>query len=188
MGSLVPDGELIFSQDAVLVDLSGIHTLAPSHLEKSPTPGLAMDRRATTKHNKYDSHALSINCLFFALVADAFGSLRQEFVDLLLRIESHALDTRWVSPTRMTLDSFLVRFATEWQASNAAIVSQYTSMCTLRRLRAVPKRLRSCWCGASGWSCAAAGCSPSSLASSSAVHSVGVSHAALAVSSVPAAQ
>ena len=187
-GSLVPDGELIFSQDAVLVDLSGIHTLAPSHLDKSPTPGLAMDRRATAKHTKYDSHALSIDCLFFALVADAFGSLQQEFVDLLLRIESHALDARWVSHTRMSLDSFLVRFATEWQASNAAIVSQYTSMCTLRRLRAVPKRLRSCWCGASGWSCAAAGCSPSSLASSSAAHSVGVSHAALAVSSVPAAQ
>ena len=43
-GSLVPDGELIFSQDAELVDLSGVHSLAPSHLHNSPQPGLAVER------------------------------------------------------------------------------------------------------------------------------------------------
>ena len=167
-GSLVPDGELIFSSDAVLVDLSGVHSLAPSHLRSSPSPGLAMERRATMKHNKYDNHAKTIECKFLALVVDAFGSLHKEFHDLLLRIEGHAQDACWTSPTRMTLDSFLTRFAVEWQASNAAIVSQYTSMCILRRLRAVPKRLRSCWCGASGWTCVEAGCN---LSAASAVSS-----------------
>ena len=159
-GSLVPDGELIFSLDAVVVDLSGIHSLAPSHLRDSSAPGLAMERRAARKHTKYDAHAATIGCRFKALVVDAFGSLQKEFCDLLAEIEAHAQDSGWTSPTRLTLDSFLARFAVEWQASNAAIVTQYTSMCTLRRLRTVPKRLRSCWCGASGWSCADADCRP----------------------------
>ncbi len=43
------------------VDLTGVHSLAPSHLRASPTPGKAIERRGRAEHLKYDADAKAID-------------------------------------------------------------------------------------------------------------------------------
>ena len=61
----------------LLTDLSGVDSLAPSHLERFPAPGQAMQRRATEKHSKYDAHADATGPTFPPLVMDAVGSMHK---------------------------------------------------------------------------------------------------------------
>jgi hypothetical protein len=63
MGSRVPDGELIFPRKVVTVDLTGVHSLAPSHLRTSPSPGKA-ERRGRAMHRKYDADAKAMDATF----------------------------------------------------------------------------------------------------------------------------
>ena len=128
--SLVPDGELFFADGTVLVDLSGDHSLAPSHLRSSPAPGQAMKRRAAAKHDKYDSHASSCNSRFIPLVVDKFGTVQKDFVDLAQAIEDEALHLGLcqASPTRISVESFWESFSSQWQIDNARVVLQWLQM------------------------------------------------------------
>ncbi|MEY3082615.1 MAG: hypothetical protein RJA94_2600, partial [Pseudomonadota bacterium] len=140
LGSRVPDGELIFPRKVVLVDFSGVHSLAPSHLRTSRRPGQAMERRACVKHMKYDADAKAVDGMFAALVVDSFGSLHKEFVSLIDEIEDTA--TRGLGrplPTRMTRATFLALFGSQWQADNAAIIAQWLGLCRRLRLRSISR-------------------------------------------------
>ena len=140
MGSRVPDGELIFPRKVVTVDLTGVHSLAPSHLRTSRRPGKAILRRGRTKHLKYDADAKAIGATFAALVVDSFGSLHEDFITLVDEIEETA--TRGLGsppPFRITRETFLSLFSSEWQASNAAIIAQWLSLCQRLRLRGISR-------------------------------------------------
>ena len=140
MGSRVPDGELIFPRKIVTVDLTGVHSLAPSHLRSSRRPGKAIQRRGRAKHLKYDADAKAIGATFAALVVDSFGSLHDDFISLVNEIEETA--TRGLGqppPFRITRETFLSLFSTEWQASNAAIIGQWLCLCQRLRLRGISR-------------------------------------------------
>jgi hypothetical protein len=140
MGSRVPDGELIFPRQIVTVDLTGVHSLAPSHLRSSRRPGKAIQRRGRAKHLKYDADAKAIGATFAALVVDSFGSLHDDFISLVNEIEETA--TRGLGqqpPFRITRESFLSLFSSEWQASNAAIIAQWLCLCQRLRLRGISR-------------------------------------------------
>ena len=140
MGSRVPDGELIFPRKVETVDLTGVHSLAPSHLCASPTPGKAIERRGRAKHLKYDADAKAIDATFAALVVDAFGSLHEDFVKLVDEIEETAMrGLGQPPPFRITRETFLSLFSSEWQASNAAIIGQWLSLCQRLRLRGISR-------------------------------------------------
>ena len=112
VGSLIPDGEFHFSRFTILVDLSGVHPLAPTHLEDFPNPGQAMQNRANTKNSKYQDHADERHCLFVPLVIDAFGRLHPEFVSFIDRIEEETV--AWgsgASPSRITRELFLAELS-----------------------------------------------------------------------------
>ena len=97
MGSRVPDGEFIFPRKVVTVDMTGVHSLAPSHLRSSRRPGKAIERRGRSKHLKYDTDAEAIGASFAALVVDSFGSLHEDFTKLVDEIEETGLRTfAWV--------------------------------------------------------------------------------------------
>ena len=118
------------------VDLTGVHSLAPSHLRASPTPGKAIERRGRAKHLKYDADAKAMDATFEALVVDAFGSLHEDFVKLVDEIEETAMRGLGRPPLfRITREAFLSLFSSEWQASNAAIIGQWLSLCQRLRLR-----------------------------------------------------
>ena len=137
VGSLIPDGEFHFSSFTFLVDLSGVHPLAPSHLVASPNPGQAMESRANTKETKYQAHADERGCLFVPLIIDAFGRLHPQFLSFIDRIEEQAL--AWgsaASPSRMTRERFLADLSSSWQRDNARIILQFASMCQLASFRA----------------------------------------------------
>jgi hypothetical protein len=141
MGSRVPDGELIFPRKVTTVDMTGVHSLAPSHLRASPTPGKAIERRGRTKHRKYDADAKAMDATFAALVVDAFGSLHEDFLKLVEEIEETAMrGLGQPPPFRITRETFLSLFSSEWQASNAAIIGQWLSMCQRLRLRGISRR------------------------------------------------
>ncbi len=82
MGSRVPDGELIFPRKMTTVDLTGVHSLAPSHLRASPSSGKAIERRGCAKHRKYDADAKAMDATFSTLVVDAVGSPHEDFIKL----------------------------------------------------------------------------------------------------------
>jgi hypothetical protein len=130
--SLVPDAELFFSSMTVLCDLSGVHSLSPTHLAASARPGLAMGRRATAKHSKYDAHASATDSSFYPLVVDCFGTMHEEFSQLLDLVDEEAgLAAFAPTPGRMTRDDFLAVFASQWQRDNAHIVLQWQRMCRM---------------------------------------------------------
>ena len=142
--SLVPDAELFFSATTILCDLSGVHPLSPSHLTSSPKPGKALDRRATSKHAKYDSHAAASDSSFFPLVVDSFGCLHKEFFKLLDLIDEEAdLASFAPTPGRMSRDAFLAVFSTQWQMDNAQIVLQWLRLCRSHLYAAQPPPTRS---------------------------------------------
>ena len=131
--SVVPDSELFFAAETLLTDLSGVHSLAPSHLQDSPAPGQAMERRATHKRNKYDPHAEATGSTFVPLVMDAFGSMHKDFADTLDRIAEEAgLAAFAPAPGLMTPDDFLCALSTQWQMDNALIVLEWQRMCRMR--------------------------------------------------------
>ena len=131
--SVVPDSELFFAAETLLTDLSGVHSLAPSHLQDSPAPGQAMERRATHKRNKYDPHAEATGSTFVPLVMDAFGSMHKDFADTLDRIAEEAgLAAFAPAPGLMTPDDFLCALSTQWQMDNARIVLEWQRMCRMR--------------------------------------------------------
>ena len=131
--SLVPDAELNFAWGTVTCDLSGVHSLSPSHLARAAVHGRAMDYRATSKHTKYDGHAALTNSTFYPLVVDAFGCMHKEFTDLIDLVEAEAENSGFApSPSRMTLDTFLAAFSTQWQADNARIVAEWQRLCRQR--------------------------------------------------------
>ena len=141
MGSRVPDGELIFPRKVVTVNMKGVHTLAPSHLRTSRRPGKAIERRGRAKHLKYDTDAKALGALFAALVVDSFGSLHDDFVKIVDEIEETA--TRGLGnppPFRLTRETFLSLFSSQWQASNAAIIGQWLCLCQRLRLRGLSRR------------------------------------------------
>ena len=141
MGSRVPDGELIFPRKVTTVDLTGVHSLAPSHLHASPTPGKAIVRRGRAKHLKYDADAKAMDATFAALVVDAFGSLNEDFLKLVEEIEETAMrGLGQPPPFRITRETFLSLFSSEWQASNGAIIGQWLSLCQRLRLRGISRR------------------------------------------------
>ena len=136
VGSLVPDGEFHFSSFSCLVDLRGVHSLAPSHLVISPNPGQAMESRASTKESKYQAHADERGCLFVPLITDAFGHLHRQLLSFLDRIEEQAL--AWgsaASPSRISREIFLAELSSSWQRDNARIILQFTSMCRMAAFR-----------------------------------------------------
>ena len=140
MGSRVPDGELIFPRKVVTVDLTGVHSLAPSPLRTSRRPGKAILRRGRTKHLKYDADAKAIGATFAALVVDSFGSLHEDFITLVNEIEETAMrGLGQPPPFRITRDTFLSLLSSEWQSSNAAIIAQWLCMCQRLRLRGISR-------------------------------------------------
>ena len=131
--SLVPDSELFFASKTLLTDLSGVHSLAPSHLERFPAPGQAMQHRATDKHNKYDAHAEATGCTFSPLVMDAFGSMHKEFADVLDSIAEEAgLAAFAPAPGLLSPDDFLCALSAQWQKDNALIVLEWQRLCRKR--------------------------------------------------------
>jgi hypothetical protein len=142
MSSRVPDGELIFPRKVMTVDMTGVHSLAPSHLRASPTPGKAIERRGRAKHLKYDADAKAIDATFAALVVDAFGSLHEDFAKLVDEIEETAMRGLGQPPLfRISRETFFPLFSSEWQASNAAIIGQWLSLCQRLRLRGISRRV-----------------------------------------------
>ena len=140
LGSRVPDGELIFPRKVVTVDMTGVHPLAPSHLHTSRRPGKAVQRRGRAKHIKYDADAKAIGATFAALVVDSFGSLHEDFTTLVNEIEETATRGLGQPPLfRITRETFLSLFSSEWQASNAAIIGQWLSLCQRLRLRGISR-------------------------------------------------
>lgn len=128
-GSLVPDGEFHFSRFTFLVDVSGVHPLAPSHLENAHRPGQAMSDRATEKVDKYQDHADTLGASFAPLVLDVYGRLESQFLSFIERIEEEAL--AWgsaSSPSRISREAFLAELSSNWQRDNACIILQYISM------------------------------------------------------------
>jgi hypothetical protein len=75
MGSRIPDGELIFPRKVATADLTGVHSLGPSHLCASPRPDKAIERRGRAKQLNYDADAKAIAATFEALAVD--GSLHE---------------------------------------------------------------------------------------------------------------
>jgi hypothetical protein len=131
--SLVPDAELFFSALTALGDLSGVHSLSPTHLAASARPGQAMERRATAKHTKYDRQAAATDSTFYPLVVDCFGTMHEEFSNLLDLIEEEAgLAAFAPTPGRMTREDFIAVFASQWQRDNAYIVLQWQRMARMR--------------------------------------------------------
>ena len=131
--SVVPDSELFFAAATLLTDLTGVHSLAPSHLHDSPTPGQAMERRATHKCTHYNPHAEATGSTFAPLVMDAFGSMHKTFGEVLDRIAEEAgLAAFAPAPGLMTPDDFLCALSTQWQMDNARIVLEWQRMCRMR--------------------------------------------------------
>lgn len=131
--SLVPDAELFFASITLLTDLSGVHSLSPSHLLASPTPGQALARRATEKHTKYDPHAAATGASFSPLIIDAFGSISTEFAEVLDRIAEEAgLAAFAPAPGLLSPDDFLCALSTQWQKDNALIVLEWQRLCRKR--------------------------------------------------------
>ena len=128
--SLVPDGEFFFSGFSALGDLSGVHPTAPSHLQASPQPGKAAERRAAAKNAKYATHAESVGSSFSAFVVDSFGCMHKDFIKFLDRIEEEAsLAPFLASPGRLSREDFLSLFAALWQSDNARVSQTHSQLC-----------------------------------------------------------
>ena len=109
--------------------MSGVHPLAPSHLENAHRPGQAMSDRATEKVDKYQDHADTLGASFAPLVLDVYGRLESQFLSFIERIEEEAL--AWgsaSSPSRISREAFLAELSSNWQRDNACIILQYISM------------------------------------------------------------
>lgn len=143
LGSLVPDGEFFLSTGAVLVDASGVSSLAPSHLKGRKVPGRALASRARYKHNKYNGHADSLNSRFVPLVLDRFGCFHKEFSAFLKELDTEAkqLGMGTLSPTRLDLPTTLLKLSNGWQADGARIVYQWLTMVRMHQHRAAVHRL-----------------------------------------------
>ena len=73
-------------------------------------------------------------------MVDSFGSLHDDFISLVNEIEETA--TRGLGqppPFRITRETFLSLFSSEWQASNAAIIAQWLCLCQRLRLRGISR-------------------------------------------------
>ncbi len=113
----------------------------PCPIRASLSPGKDIERRGRAKHRKYDADAKAMDATFSAIVVDAFGSPHEDFIKLVEKIEETAMRGLGQPPLfRIMYETFLSLFSSEWQASNAAIIGQWLSMCKRRRLRGISRR------------------------------------------------
>jgi hypothetical protein len=129
-GSLVPDAEIFFSHDTILCDFSGVHATAPSHLASGP--GRAVAARAAAKHAKYDAHAAACDSRFVPLVVDCWGSIHDEFRELLKTFLEESKRSCFAPASGgLSLPDFLAAFSSQWQLDNARIVFQWQRACRM---------------------------------------------------------
>ena len=126
-GKLVPDGEFHFPRETVLVDHSGVHSMASSNRDR--VPGAAVKNRARTKVNKYRDHALAAQARFVPLIADRFGRLHGDFHKFIALIDANSLHCGTSSVTRMPQSQFETELAVLWQQWTAKILYSYLQRC-----------------------------------------------------------
>ena len=126
----MPDAEIFFNHDTILCDFSGVHATAPSHLASGP--GRAVAARAAAKHAKYDAHAAACDSRFVPLVVDCWGSVHDEFRDLLKTFLEESKRSCFAPASGgLSLPDFLAAFSSQWQLDNARIVFQWQRACRM---------------------------------------------------------
>lgn len=136
--SLVPDGEIHLPSETVLIDVSGTHPNAPSHVRSAArTPGSIINTRVTTKHNKYNAYSQSLGARFVAFVLDTYGHFHKDALKLISTIDKEAYHPGLGIPaaTRMGKSQFLSSASCLWQMYNANILIQWHTMIRSKLLR-----------------------------------------------------
>ena len=127
--SRIPDLELVLVEGAWMIDLSGIHPLAPSYKDQVVgVPGHAPTIRENAKSSKYCTFAKSQGKEFSAFGIESYGGLGKGAQKVLELIGLEGLAGG--SPNRMSRRSFRAWLSVDWQRSNARILREW-----LRRVR-----------------------------------------------------
>ena len=126
-GSLIPDGELFLSGASILFDVSGAHSLAPSHLSASSAARTAIKEREVWNISKYDAYAQERHGKIIPIVLDCFGFLGDDALSLIEQIVDEGGSPLLGSalPARMSMQLFLDTLSQIWQIGNAKIVREY---------------------------------------------------------------
>ena len=125
--SLIPDGELFLASDSIFFDVSGVHTLAPSHLSPSSVARTAVEGREKHKLTKYKTYAEERQGKIVPIVLDCFGMLG----DLALSLIDQVIDEGGspllgsALPARMSRQLFVDTLAQIWQIGNAKIIREW---------------------------------------------------------------
>ena len=73
--ALIPDGEIFLARDSIFFDVSGVHSLAPSHFRPHAPQGSAVAGRETHKETKYAEYATERHARIVPFVLDCFGTV-----------------------------------------------------------------------------------------------------------------
>ena len=127
---LIPDGELFLASDSIFFDVSGVHTLAPSHLSPSSTARTAVEEREAFKISKYSAYAEERHGKIVPIVLDCFGMLGDHAVSLIDVIIDEGGSPLLGSalPARMSKQLFIDTLSQIWQIGNAKIIREWQTL------------------------------------------------------------
>ena len=129
-GALIPDGEIFLARDSIFFDVSGVHSLAPSHFRPHAPLGSAVAGREDFKETKYAEYATERHARIVPFVLDCFGALGQGALDLVDLIEEEGKTPGFGAalPARMSKQLFLTMLSQKWQTGNALAVEQWQQL------------------------------------------------------------
>ena len=123
--SKVPDLDVVFATEGVLVDVSGTDPLSPSIRQSvAGAPGQTLKIRAGAKRSKYRELAAEQGKEFLPFCIESFGGLGEEALKLLdlVALEGLALG----ASARITKSQFRSWLSVDWQRHNARIVREWS--------------------------------------------------------------
>ena len=125
--ALIPDGEIFLARDSIFFDVSGVHSLAPSHFRPHAPQGSAVAGRETHKETKYAEYATERHARIVPFVLDCFGALGERAMGLVDLIDNEGNTPGFGAalPARMTKPLFLSMLSQKWQTGNALALDQW---------------------------------------------------------------